>query len=178
MLCGPTPHRPAARPECRKACRHSIDHGRATPWQCVFHSPLQPGTHNGSNAPCSAWSRPFAWPCRPRRPLTAPTPRLRKAPSAKRADSGSVFQPSAAARRNRPSNATSGCTANARAGTTPGHAPDIPGSRPAGIGAERSPSKNSPTPQSDSGKAGNALSPLDFSDASSCWMTVHQRYDS
>ena len=139
MLCGPAPHLPTAHPECRKACRHSIDHGRATPWQCVLHPPQQPGTHIGSNAPCCAWSRPFAWPCRPKRPLTAPTHRRRKAPSAKRADSGSVFQPSAAVPRNRPSNATSGFTANARAGTTPEHAPDTPGSRRAGASADTLP---------------------------------------
>jgi len=70
----------------------------------------------------------------------------RKAPSAKKADSGSVFQPSAAAPRNRPNNATSGCTANARAGTTPGHAPDIPGRHPADSSAERSPNKKQSYP--------------------------------
>src|SRR5256885_3564416 len=81
---------------------------------------------------------PYTTLFRSRRALTAPTHRPRKAPSAKKADSGSVFHPSAAVLRNHPNNATSGCTANARAGTTPGHAPDIPGRHPADSGAERS----------------------------------------
>lgn len=119
--------------------RHSIHQGRATPWQCVFHSFHRPDKRSGGNAPCSAWSRPWAWPCLPRLRPIAPTHRLPKAPSAKRAGSGSGCRRSAAAQTSRPSNATSGFTANARAGTTPEHAPDTPGSRRAGASADTLP---------------------------------------
>ncbi len=162
MLCGPTPRRPTAHPECREACRHSYITGGQHHGNAFYIHCCNLARTSAAMRPAEPGRSPMPGPAGPGEPSPLRHIGRARRQAQKRRTAGPYSTPAQQFR------GIARTTRQAAVPRMPGPA-QRRGMRRIYPAATRQtaalsvlPTKNSPTPESDSGKANNTLSPLDF----------------